>query len=415
MIKLGSLPRRQTFLNQLRGDKVPLLVVDGGDCFFLGTTIKAPTKSEETRDLRGARVILGAYNRLGYQALGIGPGDLQYGLERLRELERDARFPFLCANIVEKASGRTIFKPHVIIEASGLKVGVYSVIMGSLNETFVKRVLPGAEVRDPIETTRRIVSELEEKCDLILALSHLNADQNDAILEAKLGIDMLVDPLAHSGTKSLWVAEDDYCRMRSGTLVLRVDGQGSRVGVLELYFQGEETKPAGFRGYDMPLEPQILRHPDMTRLVDLLRQGKMEPGTVSFDPADLPLVGDFLGAEGCGGCHEEQLAFWKGTRHATAFSTLQKSEEQDLPECFICHSYGYGVTFVGKTDLGKFKDVQCESCHGMSADHAGAPQNVRLGPVAEEACWGCHNHAITGKPFSPSEALPAASCPKMKR
>ena len=83
---------------------MPTLLVDGGDCFFLGSTIRAPSEAEETRDVRNARVVLGAYNALGYQALGIGPGDLQYGLQTLRALEREARFPFLCANVVEKGS-----------------------------------------------------------------------------------------------------------------------------------------------------------------------------------------------------------------------------------------------------------------------------------------------------------------------
>lgn len=392
-----------------------MVLVDGGDCFFRAATRKAATRAEAATELRTAKTILSAYNLLGYTALGIGPADLQYGVDELLDLASQAEFPFLCANIVLKSTGKPVFKPYVVIDVGGLRLGIYSVVNNDLHPTYLGRVLPRGEIRDPIEVTREVVKELREKADLIIALSHLNVDDNEKIIAEKLGIDVLLDPISKHGTKALWVNDNEYCRLQDGTCILRIDGQGSRVGMFEMYFGEDSSRLAAFRGYDLPLEPHILNHPVMEeRMSESLRSAKALPAG-EVDVGRPILVEGFLGQDGCGACHEEQLDFWQKTKHATAMATLRKTEEHTVPECFVCHSYGYGVTFVQAKKLEEYGEVQCESCHGMKEGHAENPKEVRMGTVAEERCWGCHNQAITGMPFRPAEVKAKVSCPKMKR
>jgi len=101
---------------------------------------------EEMQELRKARTILNSYNFMGYQALGLGPTDLQLGVETLQDLEKEARFPFLCANLVDKATKKPLFRPCIVVEVSGLRIGLYSVMMSEMNETYSKRVIPNAEL-----------------------------------------------------------------------------------------------------------------------------------------------------------------------------------------------------------------------------------------------------------------------------
>ena len=124
-----------TYLQQLRGFDVPVLLVDGGDIFFRNATRKAPSSTEEGRDWRDARALLGAYNLMGYQAIAVGPNDLQLGLSKLQALEKLARFPFLCANLVDSASKKPYFQPYEIIEVGGVRFGVYAVVQQQLNPT----------------------------------------------------------------------------------------------------------------------------------------------------------------------------------------------------------------------------------------------------------------------------------------
>ena len=89
-----------TFFQQLRGRGFPVLAIDGGDAFFGSPTKKPLTRKNETYALGIAGRILEAYNYLGYQAMGIGPSDLQFGVDKLKGFLSKADFPIVCANPV---------------------------------------------------------------------------------------------------------------------------------------------------------------------------------------------------------------------------------------------------------------------------------------------------------------------------
>ena len=402
-------------LNQLRGLEPALLLLDGGDCFFAGPTKKAPTKAEERTEMRKARQIVNAYNLCGYQAMGLGPADFQFGLEVLRELEKTAKFPLISTNLVEKSTKKHLFRPHIVIQSGGVRFGVFSLLMNQLSDAYKSRVLPDAEILDAEAVAREVVPELKKTCDVVICLSQLNIDTNEKILSANPGIDVLIDPLSKSGSKSVWIAESEYLVEVQGTPVVRIDGQGSRVGVLELYFGAGPGKFAAYRGYDAALEPHIQRHPEMVRLLAAFEGNRTEPWKVDFDTSKPRLTDEFLGDDACSGCHDEQHKFWASTKHAAAYATLEKTSDQLRPDCVGCHTFGYGVTFADTKGVGRWKEVQCESCHGSKQGHAENPKLARMGPVAEEGCWGCHNPAITKKDFNYLGRREAASCPKIQR
>lgn len=417
-----------TYLQQLRGFEIPVLLLDGGDVFFRTATRQRPTRSETARYWKNARVLLSAYNLLGYQAIAVGPNDLQLGLQKLQALEKLARFPFLCANLVDSASKKPYFKPYEIIELAGVRFGVYAVVQQTLNPDYAKRVIPGGEVLDPVEVTGQVLSELKGKCDVIIALSHLGEKMNDSILEKHPEIDAMVDPLSRFGSKAIWVGnEEDYCRDIHGTPRLRIDGQGARVGIFEMHIGMDTRKISKHVGYNVPLEPHLMDHPTMVELVDEVRRGGVSILPRDFDPAKpLPPSTDLMGHEGCGSCHEAQHEFWKGTRHASNFDTLRPSNNEKTPNCIGCHTLGYGVTFVRPADAVNYKEVQCENCHGVKPRHAADPTEFRFEAVKESTCLGCHNPEHTGrvadgkpgftsKLLNYKEALPLASCPKMRK
>jgi hypothetical protein len=347
--------------------------------------------------------------------MGLGPADFQFGLEVLREIEKAARFPFISTNLVDRTTKKPLFRSHVVLQASGVKFGVFSLLMNQISESYRNRVLPDAEVLDPEQVAREVVPEIRKSCDVVICLSQLNVDANEKLLAANPGIDVLLDPLSKSGAKAIWIAEGEYYDTIHGTPVIRVDGQGSRVGVLEMYFMAGSPRLAACRGYDAPLEPHIQRHPEMARLMTAFEGNRTEPWKIDFDPTKPRLTDEFLGEDACSGCHEEQHGFWAGTKHAAAYATLEKTSEQLRSDCIGCHTFGYGVTFAEAETVGRWKEVQCESCHGSKPGHAENPKLARMGPVAEEVCWGCHNPAITKKDFNYLGSREAASCPKIQR
>lgn len=107
----------------------------------------------------------------------------------------------------------------------------------------------------------------------------------------------------------------------------------------------------------------------------------------------------------CGNCHVDKQLAWESTKHANAWADLQANSHANA-SCEPCHtvsSNGNGTTDtqVGwvSTKDSRYKDVQCESCHGPGQDHVTSPTlaNRPLASIAVDTgaqfgagCGECH-------------------------
>ncbi|RMG99766.1 MAG: hypothetical protein D6705_02295 [Deltaproteobacteria bacterium] len=104
----------------------------------------------------------------------------------------------------------------------------------------------------------------------------------------------------------------------------------------------------------------------------------------------------YAGIEECDLCHEEAVAFWRKTKHASAYATLENLGKQYDVACVGCHVTGFrkpGGSEVVEND--GLRDVQCEVCHGPGSIHVEEPERngkphaiVREAP--QEVCAACH-------------------------
>src|SRR5512141_2119728 len=111
--KIATLIRRQKALNP------DTILVDCGDT-IQGEPLNY-VRNTLRRDLPEPSVAI--MNALGYAAMAVGNHEYDFGLELLREVEKQAKFPFLSANTLTP-KGAPAFPTHTLVTVGGVRVAL---------------------------------------------------------------------------------------------------------------------------------------------------------------------------------------------------------------------------------------------------------------------------------------------------
>lgn len=192
----GVLRREQAIYEVRRQSKGPVFLFDAGD-FSQGTPYF---------NLFGGDVEIEMMNIMGYDAATLGNHEFDNGLDSLAAKLKKAKFPVVCANY--KFPGcpelEKVIKEWIVIERQGVKIGIFGLSPNMDGLTFTSTV-ERMQYLDPVEVSKKMVSVLrEQRCDLIVCLSHLGYDPEpgrpmcDPILASQVhGIDLIVSGHTH--------------------------------------------------------------------------------------------------------------------------------------------------------------------------------------------------------------------------
>ena len=184
-------------------------------------------------------VLVKAYEEMGYAAVNIGEKDLIMGLGFLDDIAKRAKFPFISANLIDKKSRKTVFRPFVTEEIAGIKIGIIGLMSHWVNE-LLKEKEPYLEILDPLAAAKPYVEELRKSCDLVIVLSQLG-ERGDRELVLKVqGIDIIV-----GGSRGKRIR---YSRIRE-TIIYRLEPRGGYLGKLDL-FLARKGKPLHLTDYE---------------------------------------------------------------------------------------------------------------------------------------------------------------------
>ncbi len=180
--------RRATLIKEMRKENPDLLLFDCGD-FSQGSPYY---------NMFGGEVEVKLMNAMGYDACAIGNHEFDNGMENLARLARLASFPFVCANYnVRGTLLEELVKPYVVLHRGDVKVGVFGV--SPVLEGLVQaKNFEGVTFEDPVEAAQRVARILkeEEKCDLVVCLSHLGWQtepySDDKLIAATRNIDIVL-------------------------------------------------------------------------------------------------------------------------------------------------------------------------------------------------------------------------------
>jgi len=162
---LGGAAELMTLVEQIREREAkagnPVFLFDTGD-MFTGMLSKL-TKGEALMEMM---------HTIGYDALGIGNHEFDYGWENFRRQMFRVPFPCLGANIFYKGTEIPFSPPHTILERNGIRIGVIGIIGQDAKSVVLPSFVTELDFRDPAPYIRRSIEELEPDVDLIVVLAH---------------------------------------------------------------------------------------------------------------------------------------------------------------------------------------------------------------------------------------------------
>ena len=177
---LGGLPRRLTYINQLKDSGVDPILLDAGDALFeFNFLVDGKEASSKLR----AKTVFESTAKMGNYLYNVGQNDFAAGVDFIRELENSANNNFISSNLVNVGTEDLAFKDHTIVERNGVKLGIFGII------TNLPASIKELEVKDPLTVINSKVKELRPQVDVLIMLINANKIELDKLVGETQNVD----------------------------------------------------------------------------------------------------------------------------------------------------------------------------------------------------------------------------------
>ena len=216
-----------------------VLLMDAGD-FIQGDPTVSTSEGATAVELM---------NLAGYDVVSLGNHEFDYGYQNLKDLEADADFAIVDANVLY--NGRVAFEDNLVFTApDGTKIGVFGL---DTPETATKAhpakiqgvtFLAGEDLYDCAQ--EQVDTLTAEGCNYVICLGHLGIDDESAgnrsidLLEKVEGIDVFIDGHSHSTYEDVKTAAGGTGKV-GDTLVTSTGTKLESIGVVTIDAEGVIT------------------------------------------------------------------------------------------------------------------------------------------------------------------------------
>jgi len=265
-----------TLIKRIRKEQPNVLLIDSGD-----TIQGSPLESFHGRkNNTPPDPMMLVMNSLNYDAMAVGNHEYNFGLKVLEKARSEAKFPWLSANTYDQSKQQTHYKPYIIKEVAGVKIGILGLTTPGIPNWDNPPNYAGLEFHEPVVEARKWVPILrdQEKADVVVIAMHMGLEEdlstgvmspgqvqheNEAILIAKEvpGVDVIFMGHTHREVPSLYI---------NGVLLTQANHWGRHLARADLYLQ---KTGAGWRMYaksarTMPSDDRVEPDPEVVKIVE---------------------------------------------------------------------------------------------------------------------------------------------------
>lgn len=238
---VGGLARCATCIRQWRKENPDSILVDIGDV-YQGTAESL---------INNGNMMIGLFNRLGYDAWTLGNHDFDWGPEALEKNLALSKPPVLTGNIRlnGKAPGSLegVWKnvlPWMMREVGGFRIALIGLVTPGLPYWLTQQTLGGVIVQNPLDSLRQSIAEAKDnKADAIVVMGHMGWRKEDdfanpvrEILKLAPGVDVFLAGHTH---------QDQPSWKTGGVLCTQASYHGIHCGRVDLTFDLQTRKLLG--------------------------------------------------------------------------------------------------------------------------------------------------------------------------
>ncbi len=251
--KVGGVSHIASMIKRIKAERHgKVLYIDGGD------TLQGSATALWSRGEDMVRI----FNLLGCEAM-TGHWEFTYPEERVLELIKMMKFPFIAQNVNEATWGDPIFKPYEIKTVNGISIAVIGQAFPYTPIANPRRFIPNWSFGIKDENMQKIVDEVRSKnVDLVIVLSHNGCDVDKKMASRVKGIDVIFGGHTHDGIpKPIVVGK---------TLVVNTGCYGKFVSRMDIEVKNKKMVDYSFRLIPV-MSGMIEPDHEMSKLVDDIR------------------------------------------------------------------------------------------------------------------------------------------------
>src|ERR1700741_3461974 len=171
-----GLAKIATLIKRVRKEQPNVLLIDSGDT-IQGSPLESFHGRKNNKPPDPMMLIM---NSLNYDAMTVGNHEYNFGLKVLEKARSEAKFPWLSANTYDKAKPQTHYKPYIVKEVAGVRIGILGLTTPGIPNWDNPPNYAGLEFHDPVPEARKWVSILreQEKADGVVIAMHMGLGED---------------------------------------------------------------------------------------------------------------------------------------------------------------------------------------------------------------------------------------------
>jgi 2',3'-cyclic-nucleotide 2'-phosphodiesterase/3'-nucleotidase len=255
-----------TLVKEARKNDPDLMLVDSGDT-IQGTPLEY---LHNKRNNTPPDPMMLAMNALHYDSMTVGNHEYNFGLKVLEKARSEAAFPWLSANTYDQGTTTTHYKPYIIKETQGVRIGVLGLTTPGIPNWENVPNYTRLEFHETVSEAKKWVAVLreKEKVDVVVIAMHMGLEEDlrtgepspsqvpnenaaMAIARQVPGVDLILMGHTHREVPALAVTSDvsaqafladDYQLIRHGEVLLtQANRWASHVARVDLYLQTDTS------------------------------------------------------------------------------------------------------------------------------------------------------------------------------